>query len=135
MILGFQNSIVLWSLIFTSFIAPPARAGAFFLENVARALQRALAAVETLQCSNLVLLLTHFYNFGLVHCAFVYSLIDALCVSLTELDVELLLVLLKCTRPVGGCGCGGGGGEKGGGGGGDLCLKPSTLLFLRLGKF
>ncbi len=56
-----------------------------------------MAAAETLQCSNLVLLLTHFYNFGLVHCAFVYSLIDALCATLSELDVELLLVLLKCT--------------------------------------
>ena len=43
---------------------------------------------------NLLLILCYMYNFGVVHCALMYELIRELINGFTELDVELLLLIL-----------------------------------------
>lgn len=48
---------------------------------------------------NLALLLCYFYNFGLVHCTLLYDIIRNLIESCSEIDVEVLLLILShCGR-------------------------------------
>ena len=48
-------------------------------------------------CSNFLLILCYFYNYGVVHCTLMYDLVRKFIESFTEIDVELLLlILLHC---------------------------------------
>jgi nucleolar MIF4G domain-containing protein 1 len=69
--------------------------GAMFVEHVAHSLRDAIEQNESVRSSNLVLLMTHFYNFQLVDCVLIYSMIEHLCKRFSEVDIELLLILLK----------------------------------------
>ena len=46
-------------------------------------------------CSNYLLILCYFYNYGVVHCTLIYDLIRKFIESFTEIDVELLLLILS----------------------------------------
>jgi nucleolar MIF4G domain-containing protein 1 len=47
------------------------------------------------ETSNLILVLCYLYNFGVVHCSLIYDAIRNLIESFTEIDVELLLLILS----------------------------------------
>ncbi len=47
------------------------------------------------QCANYLLILCYFYNYGVVHCTLIYDLVRKFIDSFTELDVELLLLILS----------------------------------------
>jgi nucleolar MIF4G domain-containing protein 1 len=55
--------------------------------------------VESKAVCNLALLLCYFYNFGLVHCTLMYDIIRALLEACCEIDVEILLLVIRhCGR-------------------------------------
>eukprot|EP00536_Pseudo-nitzschia_multiseries_P016766 jgi/Psemu1/222516/e_gw1.1226.6.1 len=55
--------------------------------------------IENKQISNLMLFLGYLYNYGIVHCSFVYDIIRHLIENFSEADVECLLILLShCGR-------------------------------------
>ncbi|CAB9504936.1 Suppressor of glycerol defect protein 1 [Seminavis robusta] len=56
---------------------------------------------DTIQkdASNLILVLCYLYNYGIVHCSFLYSVIRSFIESFREIEVELLLLILShCGR-------------------------------------
>jgi nucleolar MIF4G domain-containing protein 1 len=71
--------------------------GAYLLEQLALAFQTAHTSATRNQkaATNLVQLLVNFYLFSLVGTRLVYDVIKLLCRELSELDVELLLLILK----------------------------------------
>lgn len=51
------------------------------------------------EASNLILFLCYLYNYGVVHCTLLYDLVRHLIKNFTEIDIELLLVILSnCGR-------------------------------------
>ncbi len=55
--------------------------------------------METKQICNLMLVLCYLYNYGIVHCSFIYDIIRHLIENFSEADVECLLILLShCGR-------------------------------------
>mmetsp|Transcript_26908 Transcript_26908/g.73971 ORF Transcript_26908/g.73971 Transcript_26908/m.73971 type:complete len:995 (-) Transcript_26908:1050-4034(-) len=55
--------------------------------------------IENKQISNLMLFLGYLYNYGIVHCSFIYDIIRNLIEHFSEVDVECLLILLShCGR-------------------------------------
>lgn len=79
-----------------------AQLGEFLMETVVLELWRELesARIESdaeaigKVTSNLVLLVCYMYNYGIVHCSLIYDLVRRLVDSFTEVDVELLLLIL-----------------------------------------
>lgn len=47
------------------------------------------------EASNLLLLLSHLYNLGVVHCGLVYDIVRELLEAMAGRDMELLLLLLR----------------------------------------
>ena len=55
--------------------------------------------IENKQICNLMLVLCYLYNYGIVHCSFIYDIIRHLIENFSEADVECLLILLShCGR-------------------------------------
>ena len=55
--------------------------------------------IENKQICNLMLVLSYLYNYGIVHCSFIYDVIRHLIENFSEADVECLLILLShCGR-------------------------------------
>jgi len=50
------------------------------------------------QCSNLVIILSHLYNFQVISSQILTDFLKIFVESFSELDVELLLLVLKCTN-------------------------------------
>lgn len=51
--------------------------------------------VSDKEASNIILIVCYLYNFGIVHCSLMYDLIRDMIEKFSELDVELLLILLS----------------------------------------
>jgi len=57
--------------------------------------------IENKEIGNLMLFLGYLYNYGIVHCSFIYDIIRHLIENFSEADVECLLILLShCGRPL-----------------------------------
>jgi hypothetical protein len=80
--------------------------GAHFLEKLAQKFQSEhklmmMGATEgahgatSKKCANIATILSNLYNNGTLHCSVMYSFIKTLVASCSEVDVELLLILLK----------------------------------------
>eukprot|EP01117_Protostelium_nocturnum_P009064 TRINITY_DN324_c0_g1_i3.p1 TRINITY_DN324_c0_g1~~TRINITY_DN324_c0_g1_i3.p1 ORF type:complete len:485 (-),score=107.07 TRINITY_DN324_c0_g1_i3:23-1477(-) len=69
--------------------------GSALVEEIAIKFEELYLQQKSMECSNLLILLTHFYNFQVVHCVLIYDLIKILLNRFKELDLELLLLLLK----------------------------------------
>jgi nucleolar MIF4G domain-containing protein 1 len=55
--------------------------------------------IENKHICNLMLFLCYFYNYGIVHCSFIYDIIRHLIENFSEADIECLLILLShCGR-------------------------------------
>jgi len=55
--------------------------------------------VVSKEASNLMLVLCYLYNYGIVHCSFMYAMIRAFIESFQEIEIELLLLILShCGR-------------------------------------
>src|SRR5690242_11433356 len=84
-------------------------AGAFIVEAMANKLHKFHSDNATKECVNLVLLFSHLYNIQVsisyslhqiiltkvVHCILIYDIVRFLVNSFKEIDIELLLQLLK----------------------------------------
>lgn len=69
--------------------------GVYAVEVLALKLEKALQESDRAPASNLALLLGHLYLFDVAHCSLVYDIINVLLSRLNEVDVELLLLLLR----------------------------------------
>jgi nucleolar MIF4G domain-containing protein 1 len=65
------------------------------LEKFAELFQRAYADSDSLLSSNLLTLLTTLYSFGVIECTLMFDLIRLFLESFAEIDMDLLLLLLK----------------------------------------
>lgn len=80
---------------------------AYFVQSVVSSYERHLATSSSVptdgmgkECSNLIVLISELYNFQVTSCILVYDIIrDLLAKELSELNVELLLKILRSESP------------------------------------
>lgn len=71
------------------------KAGAIIIEEVVLSFNSYYTKKEHAISSNLLLILCHFYNFGLFQCNLMYDIIRILLQSFVTLDIELLFLIFK----------------------------------------
>ncbi|KAA8580680.1 hypothetical protein FQN60_013638 [Etheostoma spectabile] len=70
--------------------------GAHFLETVVRRFDEVYHnSSESKECDNLVAIVSHLYNFQVVHSVLIFDILKLLVGAFTEKDIELVLLVLK----------------------------------------
>ncbi len=72
-----------------------AEVGSAVLEALAHRFSRARAENDSKVAAAAAHLLGHLYNLSVVHCGLIYDVVRSCIAQFAELDIELLLVLLR----------------------------------------
>ena len=71
--------------------------GSYFLETLTLEYQKYYKSNKSKEANNLLLMIAHLYNLHVIYCGFIYDIFKSLVLSFKEIDIELLLLLLKAT--------------------------------------
>lgn len=69
--------------------------GGTILEKACKELNNRFEKKDTAVSKNLILLISHLYNFGVIHCILIYDIINYLLEDIDEMKMEVLLLLIR----------------------------------------